>query len=1218
MRIIALLKEFSKSTRLYRIIKTATVAQFHSRQSLKLPEICWLRASVWIYPSAVLTLGSIAFHTYASGQEEEDDSWRPPFRKDLPTFRAEEVKLHNEKDRKLWVTFRGGVYDITEFVDVHPGGKIIMQAVGGPLEPHWQRYNFHKQEDIYSMLEEMRIGNLHPDDVEDAIHDCDTVAKEVKPGYTPKLHPSMNVKSVEPLNAETGIGELVESFYTPNELFFKRNHHAIPTVDEHNYKLKVSGVGLEEREFTLEDLKTKFQPVSVVVTLQCAGNRRQDFNAVKPVRGLQWGPGAIGNAKWTGALLVDVLKEAGFQSIVENGAEHVQFTGLDDNGTGEPYGASIPIDVAMKPGNQVILAYSMNDKPIPVEHGFPVRVVVPGVVGARSVKWLASIVLSKDESPSQWQQSDYKTFNPSTDWPTANFSTVQAIQELPVQSAICSPAENSSFPRGTKTIAVKGYAWSGGGRDILRVEVSADNGHTWHSADLQLHIHERRNARFAWTLWTCEVPVEENSGPITLLCKATDSSHNCQPESPNSIWNIRGLVNNSWHKMPLEGAIKQLRIGQSYTNLWFHILAVWTLRSCSSNPFKSQADGSRFGSAEIVLHRLCPPNDRPVHCLRRPSMTANLPALYLCTQSVGFQSPPHVSACRCIVPSLTLWRLLGSLTSRDFSRHRLSAKMHPSRLVCFIVVLLSTVSLNFVTADNSTELAITTQQQTHVSDTTESTTANVEESNTDDATTVDHSTEPTAIDDSPTNATVEPQKSTESPSMSTYITVNATAQETDNVLETNSTVRKFETTAQVSSHAEDTVESDSKNFVESVTCLANGMEVQLKSSLPNPIKGNWRLEVEGHPQCNSVNREDVGPGYRFLIPYDDRYLCGVEPRFDITPAWVASAKTILLLIDKVNYTIGDSLICLYKTKVDASLTTFKGEISQEKLRYGGTVNEDVDVKGEADAKNTVMLDFYDENGQPLRNSNVKLGDEVKLVIAVNETRTFKQILPQMCYFSAFDVSDVKALNDSYNLIFVKNGCFNKRNPVVKAIVPPMERNENGTSYQLNFQAFHFTNHGRNLYIHCSLLACVGNQVECKPKRNCFSTGRRRKRNALVNDEEETDEEEQQQDHLQSDDLKHIQLSRYIVVDDGKVSTSTVQPSVKSESVSNQICMQWWQFTAIVATPVLFVTMLLVLVAWQAGRFSRLNHKSPPHLCTGEAKHHHYNTDKNGHSHFVKL
>ncbi|KAL1228284.1 putative S-adenosyl-L-methionine-binding protein [Trichinella pseudospiralis] len=84
--------------------------------------------------------------------------------------------------------------------------------------------------------------------------------------------------------------------------------------------------------------------------------------------------------------------------------------------------------------------------------------------------------------------------------------------------------------------------------------------------------------------------------------------------------------------MPLEGAIKQLRTGQSYTNFWFQIVIVWTLRSCSSSPFKSQADGpfqSRFRSAEIVLHRLCPPNDRPVHCLRRPSMTANLPALYL-------------------------------------------------------------------------------------------------------------------------------------------------------------------------------------------------------------------------------------------------------------------------------------------------------------------------------------------------------------------------------------------------------------------------------------------------------------------------------------------------------------------------------------------------------------------------------------------------------------
>ncbi|KRZ05905.1 hypothetical protein T11_12312 [Trichinella zimbabwensis] len=540
--------------------------------------------------------------------------------------------------------------------------------------------------------------------------------------------------------------------------------------------------------------------------------------------------------------------------------------------------------------------------------------------------------------------------------------------------------------------------------------------------------------------------------------------------------------------------------------------------------------------------------------------------------------------------------------------------MHPSRLVCFIVVLLSTVSLNFATTDNSTEQAITTQQQPHVSDTTESTTATAEESNTDD-TTVDHSTEPTTTDSPVT--TVELQKSTESPSMFTNITVNATAQESDIVLESNSTVRKFETTAQVSSHAEDTVESDSKNFVESVTCLANGMEVQLKSSLPNPIKGNWRLEVEGHPQCNSVNKEDVGPGYRFLIPYDDRYLCGVEPRFDITPAWVASAKTILLLIDKVNYTIGDSLICLYKTKVDASLTTFKGEISQEKLRYGGTVNEDVDVKGEADAKDTVMLDFYDENGQPLRNSNVKLGDEVKLVITVNETRTFKQILPQMCYFSAFDVSDVKALNDSYNLIFVKNGCFNKRNPVVKAIVPPMDRNENGTTYQLNFQAFHFTNHGRNLYIHCSLLACVGNQVECKPKRNCFSTGRRRKRNVLL-DNGETDEEEQQEESV---DLKHIQLSRHLVVDDSKASTSTVQqPSVKSESVLSEVCMQWWQFTAIVATPVLFVMLLLVLVAWQAGRFSR--DRKSPNLCTTAEHHHHHqqqdNVNKNGHSHFVKL
>ncbi|XP_003375036.1 conserved hypothetical protein [Trichinella spiralis] len=673
--------------------------------------------------------------------------------------------------------------------------------------------------------------------------------------------------------------------------------------------------------------------------------------------------------------------------------------------------------------------------------------------------------------------------------------------------------------------------------------------------------------------------------------------------------------------MPLEGAIKQLRIGQSYTNLWFHILAVWTLRSCSSNPFKSQADGSRFGSAEIVLHRLCPPNDRPVHCLRRPSMTANLPALYLCVQSVGFQSPPHVSACRCIVPSLTLWRLLGSLTSRDCSRHRLSASLNRQNASQSFGLLYRRSAFN----DNSTEQAITTQQQTHVSDTTETTTANVEESNTDDTTTVDHSTEPTAIDDSPTNAntTVEPQKSTESPSMSTYITVNATAQETDNVLEINSTVRKFETTAQVSSHAEDTVESDSKNFVESVTCLANGMEVQLKSSLPNPIKGNWRLEVEGHPQCNSVNREDVGPGYRFLIPYDDRYLCGVEPRFDIVNSGLGCVGQ--------DNPIADRQSQLYNRRfVDLPLQDQSGRVTgccREKLRYGGTVNEDVDVKGEADAKNTVMLDFYDENGQPLRNSNVKLGDEVKLVIAVNETRTYNlsinfffsqtNIATNVLFFRIrrvgresserqlqFDIRKkwmFQQTKSSGKSDRAADGTKRKRHQLpAKFPSFPLHQSRQKSLHPLYFLKFSST---WPLFIFYA---------------QCFSTGRRRKRNALVNDEEETDEEEQQQDHLQSDDLRHIQLSRYIVVDDGKASTSTVLPSVKSESVSNQICMQWWQFTAIVATPVLFVTMLLVLVAWQAGRFSRENHKSPTNFCTGEAEHHHYNTDKNGHSHFVKL
>lgn len=131
------------------------------------------------------------------------------------------------------------------------------------------------------------------------------------------------------------------------------------------------------------------------------------FRQVKKVKGLEWGPCAIGNATWSGARLIDVLHHLGMDTD-DPRIEHVVFDGLDLDPTGNPYGASVPAHKALNPKADVILAYEMNGEPLPRDHGFPIRAIVPGVVGARNVKWLGSIRLSAEESSSFWQQNDYK------------------------------------------------------------------------------------------------------------------------------------------------------------------------------------------------------------------------------------------------------------------------------------------------------------------------------------------------------------------------------------------------------------------------------------------------------------------------------------------------------------------------------------------------------------------------------------------------------------------------------------------------------------------------------------------------------------------------------------------------------------------------------------------------------------------------------------------
>lgn len=266
----------------------------------------------------------------------------------------------------------------------------------------------------------------------------------------------------------------------------------------------------------------------------------------KEIKGLEWEGAAIGTAVWSGVLLRDVLKMAGLDGS-DPRIKHIQFEGLDSDITGAVYGASIPIAKALDQHGDVLLAFEMNGKPLTRDHGAPLRVIVPGVAGCRSVKWLSKIIASEEESASFWQRNDYKVFSPNVDWDSVDWDAAPAIQNLPVTSQICAPPPGAVVD--DDEVLVKGYAWSGGGNGIIRVDVSADAGKTWHTAELR-NAGQEPGRVWAWTLWQAEVPVPKgHKGPLTIVAKATDESCNTQPERADAVWNLRGVACNTWPKV---------------------------------------------------------------------------------------------------------------------------------------------------------------------------------------------------------------------------------------------------------------------------------------------------------------------------------------------------------------------------------------------------------------------------------------------------------------------------------------------------------------------------------------------------------------------------------------------------------------------------------------------------------------------------------------------
>lgn len=336
------------------------------------------------------------------------------------------------------------------------------------------------------------------------------------------------VRSPRPINLETRLGDLTD-YLTPEGLFFVRNNYDVPTVDPARWTLRVEGEVEQPLALSLDDLR-RLPPVTQDVALECAGNGRA-FHRPR-ASGIQWEYGAVGNARWTGVRLADVLALARPRPA----GRHVAFDGADRPPTEQApdFIRSVPLWKAREP--HTMLALEMNGAPLPVLHGGPVRVIVPGFIGSASIKWLERILVIPEEFEGAFMKRSYRA--PRVD----NEKETYSLQSLEVKSLIVAPADGARLSAGRQT--AWGWAWAGEG-ELTGIDISNDGGQTWSAGQFV-----GRWERYSWRKW--EYTWEARPGPHTLMARATDSLGRVQPTS--RAWNALGYRWNVIHAVRVDVA----------------------------------------------------------------------------------------------------------------------------------------------------------------------------------------------------------------------------------------------------------------------------------------------------------------------------------------------------------------------------------------------------------------------------------------------------------------------------------------------------------------------------------------------------------------------------------------------------------------------------------------------------------------------------------------
>jgi DMSO/TMAO reductase YedYZ molybdopterin-dependent catalytic subunit len=317
------------------------------------------------------------------------------------------------------------------------------------------------------------------------------------------------------INQETRL-ETLRGYITPASHFFIRNHTATPTLDLGAWRLRVEGNAVERAlELTFDDL-LRLPSRSVICFVECAGNGRAFFKDVmgKVASGTQWRLGAIGVAEWTGVPLGAVLELAGVKRDTPRDILNVLVEGLD------AVKVNRPMSLAKALEEDTLLAYAMNGAPLPADHGFPVRAIVPGWVGINNIKWVGRIEVSD-------RQIDVPTTTKTYVLEGPDYPAKVVLRQQTIKSAVALPW-GARLPVGRHRL--RGFAWSPVGR-ISRVEVSLDRGATWQPAALG-----EPNLPRAWVRW--EFEWNAPAGDHVILSRATDDRGNTQPAS--IPWNAQG------------------------------------------------------------------------------------------------------------------------------------------------------------------------------------------------------------------------------------------------------------------------------------------------------------------------------------------------------------------------------------------------------------------------------------------------------------------------------------------------------------------------------------------------------------------------------------------------------------------------------------------------------------------------------------------------------